>query len=439
MNKKGFTLIEILSVLVIVSILVVISIPSISDILEKSKQRSKEEVLETVKSAAEMYAIDYKIGLAEPILITELCKNYLKCPIKDPITDEDITGYLYSRIDKTSNNSKVFELKSGSPISLNNTILNTVNGKDISVNKYAGNGLYKWGDKYIYRGGFTKSNTAGLSTADGYLTDTTSGTDVNNFIKVPWEDYNSGETCNTTTNKCYRIMGINKDGSINIIRDKAAFKQVFDDIHNTEASNYYSNSSIDYGYSSLLENQPLSQYSSEYRKESKMFVRLFKSGGYEETTLRSYKTLLEPIDICLNMYGTVGGINLANYEETNYITDSCNVFGKANVKSVFPLKSRFMRLFYSEEYLNSSTESSCTSYGQYQCRSQNYIYNDDSMISLNSDFRFSWIVRSMSVRGHLTGSSAYGNHSVRPVMTLKKDVIITSGNGTSNNPYIIAN
>jgi prepilin-type N-terminal cleavage/methylation domain-containing protein len=146
MKKNAFTLIEILAVLIIISILVILSIPSLSDMLEKSKEKSKREVIEMVKTAAEMYAIDYKIGLAEPIYITDLCKNYIKCPIKDPITDQPITGYLYSRIDKNNSYSRVFELKTGTPIILNDSILSTVGGKDISINKYSGNGLYKWGD-----------------------------------------------------------------------------------------------------------------------------------------------------------------------------------------------------------------------------------------------------------------------------------------------------
>lgn len=439
MNRKAFTLIEILSVLVVVSVLVIISIPSITDMLEKSKQKSKEEVLEMVKTAAEMYAIDYKIGLAEPIYITELCKNYLSCPIKDPITDNEITGYLYSRIDKANSNAIVYEIVSGTPILLNNTILTTVNNKDISVNKYAGNGLYKWGDKYIYRGGFTRSNPDGLATANGYLTDTISGEDVNNFIQVPWETYTSGETCTSESNKCYRIMGINEDSSINIIRDKGDFSVAFDNVHNTAASNYYSNPSHDYGYSDLLENEPLSEHSSEYRKTSNFYNAVFAKGGYEDITFSAYNTMLENIDICLNKYIIIVGLNKTDYDTTPYIKDSCDIFGKSSTKSVFPLKGRKMRLFYSEEYLNSSTEPTCNAYGQYQCRNQNYLYKIEPTRSLNSDFRYSWFNKAIDYGGNLTNFPSYSNTKIRPVVTLKKDLIITSGDGSASNPYVIAN
>jgi len=345
MNKRGFTLIEVLVVLVMVSILVILSIPSISDMLDKSKQKSKEEVLNMVKSAAEMYASDYDIGLAEPIDIATLCKNYLKCPIKDPITDLPITGYVYSRIDKTNDNTRVFELMAGTPVQLSTTIISTVGGKDIAVNKYVGNGLYKWGNKYIYRGGLTKTNPAGLTTVD-YQNDTDSGSQVSNYIQVPWETYAVGETCSTPTNKCYRIISINEDGSMNIIRDKGESNQLFDDVHNTAASTNYSQPGINYGYNSLLENVPTKGYPAEYRKYSKMYLAVYGDTGYEKTTLKSYKTLLEEINVCLNSIARFKGMNAADYATTTNVTDTCNINGKPSTNSVYPLKQRLVRSMY---------------------------------------------------------------------------------------------
>ena len=149
--------------------------------------------------------------------------------------------------------------------------------------------------------------------------------------------------------------------------------------------------------------------------------------------------MLENIDICLNKYDTVAGLNATNYETTGYVTDSCNVFGKASTKSVFPLKGRKMRLFYSEEYLNASTESTCNRSYQYQCRNQNYLYNGEYTRSLNSSFTHSWTNTAINISGHKTYHSAHYSQKIRPVVTLKKDLIITSGDGTVSNPYVIAN
>lgn len=438
MNKKGFTLIEILSVLVIVSILVVISIPSISDMLEKSKEKSKQEVIQMVKSAAEMYALDYKIGLAEPIYMTELCKNYLKCPIKDPITDAEITGYLYSRIDKANSNARVYELKTGTPTTLNTTILATVGGKDISINKYAGNGLYKWGDKYIYRGGLTKTNPSGTLNNSEYINDVDSGSEVSNYIKVPWEIYTTGEVCTSTTNKCYRIMEINEDGTIKIIRDKAAFNQVFDNTFNSEFNALCSVTTTAYGYNTLLANNPPKAKPNEYRQFSLMYNVLYGSAGYENTNLKSYISILEPLDVCLNKTSKFNGIN-ANTPVASYVNDTCDVSSKPNTTFIYPLKSKYVRLPYMEEYLNASTEPACTENNRYECRNQNYTYNKTVFWLQNGDTTYSCLVNAVPAHGSGSTSYAGSSNAVRPVVTLKKDLIIIGGNGTAASPYEIAN
>lgn len=437
MNKKGFTLIEVLVVLVMVSILVILSIPSISDMLEKSKQKAKEEVVNMVRSAAEMYASDYDIGLAEPIEIDTLCKNYLKCPIKDPITDLPITGYVYSRIDKTNNNTKVFELVTGTPVKLYDSIFSTYVGNDVDVNKYAGNALYKWNDKYIYRGGITKSNVAGLATQDGYLTDTNSGSETNNYVIVPWDT--SVVNCSLSTNSCYRIISINEDNSITIVRDRTSISSAFDTVHNTSASIYYSQPATNYGYADLLENTPLPIYSGEYRPTSIMFNSLYGTSGYEKTTLLSYSKMLEKMDVCLNKYDTIIGINRADYATSTYVKDSCDVQSKTGVKSVYPLKGKYIRLLYPDEYLNSSTEPTCTISSNYQCRNQNYLYTNQSTLSLSTHNTYSWVTMGPNIRGNILTSTANTSYGLRPVVTLRENVIITSGTGTQANPYVIAN
>ena len=55
MNKKGFTLVEVLAVIAILGILFGVSIPMVTRYIEKSKQESDEEMTETVKKATVSY------------------------------------------------------------------------------------------------------------------------------------------------------------------------------------------------------------------------------------------------------------------------------------------------------------------------------------------------------------------------------------------------
>ena len=59
-NNKGFTLVEVLAVVVIISVLVAIMAPNINNLIVNQKRNSKEETKNSVKSAARMYISDNK-------------------------------------------------------------------------------------------------------------------------------------------------------------------------------------------------------------------------------------------------------------------------------------------------------------------------------------------------------------------------------------------
>ena len=55
MNKKGFTLVELLVVLVLLAVIMSIAIPSVTSSMERSKQKQKDAKIELIVSAAEIY------------------------------------------------------------------------------------------------------------------------------------------------------------------------------------------------------------------------------------------------------------------------------------------------------------------------------------------------------------------------------------------------
>lgn len=60
MNNKGFSLIELLVVLVILSAIISIAIPSITSAVERNKQKTNDKKIEIIISQAEEYASIYK-------------------------------------------------------------------------------------------------------------------------------------------------------------------------------------------------------------------------------------------------------------------------------------------------------------------------------------------------------------------------------------------
>ena len=60
LNNKGFTLVELLAVLVILVAIMGIAIPTISSSLERTKSKQNEARYKIIESAAELYVTDHK-------------------------------------------------------------------------------------------------------------------------------------------------------------------------------------------------------------------------------------------------------------------------------------------------------------------------------------------------------------------------------------------
>lgn len=63
MNKKGFTLVELLAVLVLISLLMGLAIPGINRISNNMKKKSYNQKIKLVESAAELWGQDNKTRL----------------------------------------------------------------------------------------------------------------------------------------------------------------------------------------------------------------------------------------------------------------------------------------------------------------------------------------------------------------------------------------
>lgn len=85
-NKEdGFTLVELLGVIVILGIILAIAIPAIGNIVSKAKTTTTEQQQELVLDAAQMYYLDG--GTQDPVTSKELKeKKYLEQKAPDGIS-----------------------------------------------------------------------------------------------------------------------------------------------------------------------------------------------------------------------------------------------------------------------------------------------------------------------------------------------------------------
>jgi len=106
LNNKGFTLVELLMVVVILGMLMLLLVPMISNFIEKNYDNNINSLKESIQIAAINYAIDNKFTLFENCGVVENNNNnncttninletlveydYLSNPIKNPKTKEEI-------------------------------------------------------------------------------------------------------------------------------------------------------------------------------------------------------------------------------------------------------------------------------------------------------------------------------------------------------------
>ncbi len=96
MNNKGFTLIELLAVLVILVVIMSIAIPSITSSVERSKAKQREQVINIIISAGELYADKHKNDFTQVSVPTLIDEGYLTLEdAKDPQNEKStICGHV---------------------------------------------------------------------------------------------------------------------------------------------------------------------------------------------------------------------------------------------------------------------------------------------------------------------------------------------------------
>lgn len=78
-NNKGFTLVELLAVLILLSVIMAIAIPSISASMSRAKKKEVASNIRLLESASEMLVSDYKHNIDAKccyITVSELLENH---------------------------------------------------------------------------------------------------------------------------------------------------------------------------------------------------------------------------------------------------------------------------------------------------------------------------------------------------------------------------
>lgn len=100
-DNKGFTLVELLAVLVILTAIMGVAIPSISSSLERSKNKQNKAREKVLASAAELYVADNKNSIYEGLTDGDRCyitlsslSEYIPDDASKDADDQEMTGFI---------------------------------------------------------------------------------------------------------------------------------------------------------------------------------------------------------------------------------------------------------------------------------------------------------------------------------------------------------
>lgn len=113
MKRNGFTLAEILAVIIILGVIVLIAIPNVDDILDKGKQKSYDLQIKLIEDSLKNWAADNVFKLPSEdgkyIVMTlgELKRaGFIDVEVRNPDTNECFSNDTELKITRYSNNLK---------------------------------------------------------------------------------------------------------------------------------------------------------------------------------------------------------------------------------------------------------------------------------------------------------------------------------------------
>jgi len=113
MKARGFTLLELLFVMVIVALLAAIVAPSLTGGIDRARESALKEDLFTMRKAIDNFYADN--GKYPPTLEILVEKRYLRSIPVDPVTDKQTTWVLLRKGYSNSDNG-IIDVKSGSDL-----------------------------------------------------------------------------------------------------------------------------------------------------------------------------------------------------------------------------------------------------------------------------------------------------------------------------------
>ena len=401
-NKvKGFTLVELLAVIVILAVILVIAVPKITDTIKNSKIASFESSAKTIAAQAEKKKMENEI-LDNTNLIN--CNNLVKLSNSD---------YISCSIYFDSNNNALVTLYGSGKfegLQIINGTKENAKAEEIKAPVY-GNAVNYVKVLYAYD-----------ASSNGLEKDTTSdaniryvGANPNNYVEF------NGET--------WRIIGV-FGSNLKLVRDDILTDYSFD--NKTTAQGIETN----YGTNDWTKSY-LREFLNDYYYGGKTITCHSETSGLKATNATitcpdiskinaTAKNMIEKTT--WNLGGIVHGTKPVN---ELYIRErGTGVYSGHETTS-----SDYIGLIYPSDYVFASTDESCSQAPGSTCKKNNWLFKGVLYWTISPLSSNAYYVFNVDSDVSLHNDNALYRGSVRPSVYLKSDIKIVSGSGTKEDMF----
>ena len=423
-NKvKGFTLVELLAVIVILATILVIAVPKITDTIKNSKIASFESSAKTIARQAEKKKMENEI-LDNTNLIT--CNNLVKLSNSD---------YISCSIYFDSNNNALVTLYGSGKfegLQIINGTKENAKAEEIKAPVY-GNAVNYVNGLYAYD-----------ASSNGLERDTTSdaniryvGANPNNYVEF------NGEA--------WRIIGV-FGSNLKLVRDEILTTYSFDNKTTVQGIE------TDYGTNDWTKSY-LREFLNDYYYEGKTITCHSETSGSTATNATITCPDINKItdtakSMIQNTTWTLGG---TTYKKSNppYETYPVNeLYESERGTQVYSkhatTSTDYIGLIYPSDYGYASTDASCRQNlragltytnniygGTPTCKNNNWLFNGVWYWTISPYLSIAYSVFRVDGDGRLSNHFAWYRDGVRPSLYLKADVKVVGGTGTSSDPYTL--
>ena len=424
-KRNAFTLIELLAVIVILAVILVIAIPRILDVIETSKKDSFKNSAQLIADSAEKKKVSDKLlGKDEEIT----CKDVAK------INDEDYASCIITF--DSDGNAKVSITGKGKfdGLKVCNATKNDVNivTGECPVTLPAKATTYI---EYLY-------NNEETRTSNGLKKDNTAdqniryyGSDPNNYVRF--------------NNELWRIIGV-FGNNVKLVRSEKLGDLSWDSSESSINSgwgvNEWSQSDLkNYLNTMYYGGTSVTCYNGKNKKEVTCPTNTLDETSKSLIDYHTWNTGAPNYDELYNITTkTLDTVEFYKAERGTVNGKICRSGGNCNDTVTRKTEwTGYIALPYVTDYAYASSENDCNTKidksSSYKCKNNNWMQRSTVAWYLSpsaspGNANLVWLV---SGDGSTSDSSASNPFSAFPTIYLKSNILIESGKGTSDNPYIL--